>query len=99
MLDEKYTKNVQGEFILINIVEKKVLDKIDELIKDMDMCKCEKCRFNAAAIALNSLPPHYVTTTTGALLAGIISTEFNYQTNVFVEVMKALMIVKEHPLH
>jgi len=99
MLDEKLTKDAQVQFILVNIVEEMVRQKVNELIKDIDMCKCEKCRLNACAIALNALPCHYVTTEKGALLAKITSTEVDYQTNVTIEVTKALMIVKGRPLH
>ncbi len=99
MLEEQLTKNVQDEFILVNIVEKMTREKIDELIEGIDMCKCEKCRLNACAIALNALPPHYVTTTRGAQLAEIPTIDVNYQANITVEVTKALMTVKMQPLH
>ena len=99
MVDENLTKNVQDEFILVNIVEEMVTQKVNELIKDMGMCSCEKCKMNACAIALNNLPPHYVTTTRGELLVKLLSTEVNYQMNIMVEVMKALMVVKKQPLH
>lgn len=99
MLKEKLTQNAQDEFILANIVEKMTRRKVDELISGIDMCSCEKCRLNACAIALNSLPPHYVTTTKGALLAEIDSLEAGYRTNITIEVTKALMIVSRQPLH
>jgi len=99
MLHEKYTNNAQDEFVLINIVEEMVRQKVNELIKDIDMCKCEKCRLNACAIALNSLTPHYVNTEKGSLLAKLQDAEVNYQMKLTVEVTKALMIVKEQPLH
>ncbi|MPM00568.1 hypothetical protein SDC9_46795 [bioreactor metagenome] len=93
------TKKDKGELILINIVEEMVKQKVDEMIKDLDMCDCNKCRLNTCAIALNNLPPHYVTTEKGALLGKLEDVEINYQTNLTVEITKALMIVMEHPLH
>lgn len=96
---DKLTKNDNGEMVLVNIVEEMVKQKVDEMIKSLDMCGCEKCRLNACAIALNNLPSHYVTTEKGALLGQLEDVEFNYQTNLTVEVMKALMTVKEHPFH
>jgi competence protein ComFB len=99
MADETLAENVQFELILENTVEKLVIQKVDDMIKDIDMCRCEKCRLNACAIALNALPPHYVTTTKGALLIGIQASDYGYQANVTVEVMKALMVVKDRPHH
>lgn len=84
---------------LINIVEQLVKQKTKELIKTMDMCQCEKCYINACAIALNSFRPQYVTTRKGALLSSIPATGYRFQTDLTVEIVKALMIVKESPHH
>ncbi len=99
MLNENITKEDQSELILVNIVEELVKQTVNEVISKMDMCSCEICRLNACAIALNKLEPHYVTTTRGKLLAKIITEKMNYHTEVLVEVTKALMSVKENPLH
>lgn len=99
MLMERYTKDAQDTFILVNIVEDMVRNKVDELIGDFEMCQCERCRLNACAIALNALPPHYVNTEKGTQLAKLQDTEANYQARLTVEVTKALMIVKEQPMH
>lgn len=96
---EKLTKNDAGKLALVNIVEDMVRQKVSELIGDLDMCHCERCRLNACAIALNNLPSHYVTTQVGALLGELDDVGINYQTNITVEVTKALLVVKEHPLH
>ncbi len=96
---EKLTKNDDGELMLVNIVEGMVRQKVDELIETLDMCDCKRCRLNACAIALNSMPSHYVTTEKGALLGELEDVEINYQTNITVEVTKALLLVKEQPLH
>jgi competence protein ComFB len=96
---EKYTKSDEGDFILINITEELVKAKVSEIIQGIDMCHCKKCQLNACAIALNALPPQYVTTTKGALLAALNNANINYQTGVVVEVTKALLTVKECPLH
>ena len=82
MLVERLTKDAQSQFVLVNIVEELVREKVDELIKDLDMCQCENCKLNTCAIALNNLPPHYVTTERGALLAELNTTKIDYQINV-----------------
>lgn len=99
MVNEEYTRDEQGELILVNITEELVRETINSIIPTMNMCACEICKLNACAIALNVLEPHYVTTTKGMLMARIIIEKSAYQMQVLVETTKALMLVKEHPLH
>ena len=96
---DKLTKNDTGELALVNIAEEMVRRRVDELIGDFDMCGCRRCRLNACAIALNKIPSHYVTTEKGALLGELEDIEVHYQTSLTVEVTKALLIVKAHPMH
>jgi competence protein ComFB len=97
--EEKLTKNEDSVLILVNIVEEMVRLQVNEQIRKMDMCQCERCRLNACAIALNNLPSHYVHTQKGALLGQLEDVEINVQTGILIEVTKALMFVKENPLH
>jgi len=99
MSEEQLTKNVEGEKGVVNIIEDMVRLKVNDMIKDFDMCDCDLCRLNACAIALNNLPPHYVTTKKGALLGKVDDIELTYRARIAVEVAKALKIVKERPLH
>ncbi len=99
MLNENITKEEQSEMILANMTEELVRMTVDEVISKMEMCSCDICKLNACAIALNKLEPHYVTTTRGKLLAKVITVKMNYRTEVLVEVTKALIIVRENPLH
>ena len=99
MLNEDFTKDEQRELILTNIVEELVKQAVDSTLPTMDMCTCEICRLNACAIALNALPPHYVTTTKGGIMARISTERGAYQIQVLVEATKALLMVKEHRLH
>lgn len=95
---EKITQTDES-LILVNIVEELVKNKVDSAIKSLNMCSCKKCRLNACAIALNALPARYVTTTKGTLLALLATNSLEYQTSVQVEVIKALNVVKEYPMH
>ena len=45
---------------LINLMEETVLEKIDQLWPNTEYCKCERCRMDIAAYALNRLPAQYV---------------------------------------
>ncbi|NCB50424.1 MAG: competence protein ComFB [Clostridia bacterium] len=95
----KLTENDSGEVILVNVMEEIVRQRVNELIKDFDMCDCQKCRLNVCAIALNHLPTHYVTTEKGALFSKLEEVGITCQTNITVEITKALMTVKKHPFH
>lgn len=99
MNSERLTQSDHEAFVLVNIIEEVVRAKVREAIKETDICKCVKCELNVCAIALNALPPKYVTTKKGHLLAriGLMNTEF--QMDITIQVSKALKIVKERPLH
>jgi len=99
MLIEELTKNSQEDKVLFNVMEEMVRRTVDEKIETMDMCKCEICRLNACAIALNALPACYVTSRRGNLLAYVSGEMLNFKSQVLVETTKALMMVKDHPLH
>ena len=99
MLVNELTKGDQNEKVLFNVIEEMVRRFVDENIVKLDMCDCEICRLNACAIALNALPPHYVTSKRGNLLARVSGEMLNYKTQALVETTKALLKVKENPLH
>lgn len=85
--------------ILVNVIEEFVRQKAKETIRELGACDCETCYQNACAIALNNLPPKYVTTTRGALLSEITATEIGNSSAILVEVTKAVMKVMENPHH
>jgi len=47
-------------FNTFNVVEIIVNQELDEVIRAEGGCTCDECRANALALALNSLPPRYV---------------------------------------
>lgn len=55
---------------LINLMEETVLNKIDQLLPGTDYCKCEHCRMDMAAYALNRLPAQYVQSMKGKCCIG-----------------------------
>jgi competence protein ComFB len=99
MKTDELSQTNDSELYFSNILEEVVKARTVKLIEGIDMCRCERCRFDACAIALNALAPKYVTTNKGALLsqAGYINLE--HRTEIDVQVIKALMLVKENPRH
>lgn len=91
-----------GKYQLINAYESIVKTNVQELMKDEDMCKCEKCFLDVCALVLNSKHASYsrfVTTKKGALLAQIPEMGYVNKTEMTVIILDAIRQVKESPQH
>lgn len=84
---------------IINCKEVLVEQYIERFIENTNGCKCEKCKNDIAALALNNLKPCYVTTELGEIMSKIKNTEVQEETNIIVEVTKAAKIVQSNPKH
>ncbi|RJX25795.1 MAG: competence protein ComFB [Dethiobacter sp.] len=85
--------------VLQNLMEETVLTAIQDLVNKQNICKCEQCRLDIAAIALNNLPPRYVVTPKGDSHARADLPELQKYVDVIGAVTKAIRLVKEHPRH
>jgi len=95
------SNNAQSEYVLVNVLEEEVRLLTRQMMQNMDMCKCEKCFLDACAITLNKIRAKsvYVTTTRGYALSSLPKLSIEHQTEMTVEVTKALMKVKAAPQH
>lgn len=84
---------------LKNYMEEFVLSQLNEVLTDINMCKCEKCRMDIAALALNDLPPKYVITEKGELYSKINSLRQQFEVDVIAAITKAAVMVKRSPRH
>lgn len=82
-----------------NILEDLITYKLDELIKETDVCDCERCRTDIIAIALNKLPSRYVTSSSGDIMARMQSMDDQMQANITTAILKAIDSVKKTPHH
>jgi competence protein ComFB len=89
----------ENELHLLNVLEEIVKLKVEETIKSIDMCKCDRCKLDACAMALNVLPQKYVTTSKGNLFSRVDMISAEFQMEIQIEVLKALKAVKEAPRH
>ncbi|GAA0216781.1 late competence development ComFB family protein [Selenomonas dianae] len=64
-----------------------------------DICMCERCRTDMMMIALNNLPPRYVSTHKGDVLKRAEGMEIQYEVEVLTETMRAMQIVGGQPHH
>ena len=71
----------------------------DVLASHRDICTCEHCRYDIAALALNFLPPRYVVTSKGQAIAKVKSLEQQFYVDLVAAVTNAVTIVKSRPHH
>ena len=85
---------------LKNYMEKLVMEKLDTVINaNPNMCNCQCCRFDIAALALNSLPTRYVATTAGATYTKINALDQQFHVDIVSAITQAIKLVKNNPHH
>jgi len=87
--------------LLKNEAETLVIHEVEEQLKSEpdDVCRCNECVVDIAAIALNSVKPLYRFSLLGTLYASQAMTEQSYADSVKDAVTKAIKKVKENPAH
>ena len=96
------TKRIENEHseYLYNVMENEVVEEAKVMIpKDPDVCQCEKCFYDICAIVLNSIKPHYITTTKGELFARTGKANWSEKRHITVEVLRAIEVVKQRKSH
>ena len=86
-------------FTLKNYMEEIVFNQMQSVLRDIDMCKCEKCMKDIAAIVLNELPTKYVVTEKGILFSKIDALQQQFEIGVTSAIIRAMETVKKTPLH
>jgi len=77
-----------------------VWDKVEEVLKNTSgICKCEKCKADIIAYALNNLKPRYVVSYKGETFARAEFIGQDHNINITVEVVKAVSVVSSQPRH
>lgn len=84
---------------LKNYMEELIAQRTDELLKIMNICKCEKCRLDIMALALNDLPARYVVTEKGELYTKLNELEQQFGVSVDTAIIKAAVSVNKNPKH
>lgn len=85
---------------IVNVMEVFVEQKMEEILPTTDCCTCEKCLDDIRAMALNKLPPKYVSTDKGRLFSKLNSlTEQQNGVDINVAVLSAIDFVTANPRH
>jgi competence protein ComFB len=82
-----------------NYMEELVYGQLDDVLEDISMCKCNKCKMDVAAIALNDLPPKYIVTEMGEIYSKLNILSQQFEVNVVSAITKAAILVKRRPRH
>lgn len=83
-----------------NYMEDIVKDTLDSLLFEIeDICKCQKCKLDIIAWALNRLPPKYVVSDKGWLYTKLKEQEVQFRADVVRELTKAIAYISKHPQH
>lgn len=83
-----------------NYMELYVWDMLDRVLeKQQNVCKCEQCRYDIVALALNDLPPRYVVSEKGETYTRAKSLEQQFVIDVIAKITQAANVVAQHPRH
>ena len=81
---------------LVNLTERLVIDRLDEVFAKFNCCRCDRCKRDVAALALNLLPPHYVVADPDSLPGRLAEQPTK---EIAAALVKAILQVKSHPRH
>lgn len=85
---------------LHNHIEEEVFKMVRELLrKKPDICHCEQCQLDIAAIALNHLKPKYVVSAKGEIFSKIDEMDIQFSADLIKEITHAIDIVAQKPHH
>lgn len=84
---------------LINVMENIVKDKLTEMLKTENCCKCDRCIEDMTALALNKLPARYVSTHNGELFSKLDSQVRQNSVDLNIAVAEAIACVSKKPSH
>ncbi|TWH78758.1 late competence development ComFB family protein [Sedimentibacter saalensis] len=91
-------KEEKNDVILYNVMEKLVLNKLDATLKKMNCCRCDRCKEDIIAIALNNLKPMYIVANKDNINQKIHDLG-DIGSEVTTEVIKAVLTVRKNPRH
>lgn len=83
-----------------NVVENLVWQNLDQVLDRKEgACRCERCRADIAACALNRLKPRYVVSTTGEVYVKAEFLELQLKLDVIAVLAEAVNQVSSNPWH
>ncbi|KPU43631.1 late competence development protein ComFB [Oxobacter pfennigii] len=96
-MENKVLDNEQLE--IKNHMETVVTQMFENMLKRLDICKCEMCRKDIIAYALNHLPPRYAVTQKGELYYRLAEFTQQFEIDVQVILAEAVQVISQNPRH
>lgn len=88
----------ENNMILVNLMEELVINRLDSTLDRFNCCKCDKCKKDIAALALNRLKPRYVVMKEGEQEKRR-KAELENGSEVTGALVQAILVVKKAPWH
>ncbi|MEA4891688.1 MAG: late competence development ComFB family protein [Peptococcaceae bacterium] len=87
--------------MLKNMTETLLEQKLDSMMDSPKYtgCKCQRCREDILAYALNRLPPQYVSTNTGKLYTKLQNYTDRFEFDILCQLAIAIKVVTAAPRH
>lgn len=83
--------------VLVNLMEKATADNLENVLSRFKCCKCDRCRKDMLACALNTVTPKYVVIEGGMPASAVISPQL--MTEITTALVRAVIKVKSSPRH
>ncbi len=84
---------------LKNYMEILVNQMFDMATQDMEVCKCDRCKLDIMAVALNQLQPRYVVSDESYLYVKLSMLQQQFSTDIIAAITKGTMIVSGNERH
>ena len=85
--------------LIRNYMEDCVEGLIDKVMHEVGCCKCENCKYDITAIALNNLSPKYVVTRRGEFYTKLDFLHQQFDVDIIATITKAIALVNRNPRH
>ena len=82
--------------VLRNLMEQLVSERLDDAFTKFNCCRCDRCRQDVAALALNQLPPRYLVATADRLEQKAQQAQI---AEVNRAIVRAILYVRANPRH
>jgi len=83
-----------------NFMEILVWEMLDKVLETrQDVCKCDSCRYDIVALALNDLPPRYVVSQKGETYTRAMTLGQQFYIDIIAKITQAANVVALHPRH
>ena len=90
---------VEDRIMPRNLMEELVDNRLDEYMRSESVCRCERCRADVMALALNNLRPKYIVSVNGEVYSRYDAMKAQLQADVVMTIMNAIAVINKCPRH